>query len=173
MVMQFKWRRSNIMKKTGFEIPHLSGVAFIQALNRESPQQTNKTCKKKAHEIYTRVRIYSLLTNSSDSFTNLEFRIKEFVQRIFVMISFSTDKLRKKNSFGTIFFQLLHKLRELGKQIGANIWWIHYMRRKNLISKINWFFFRFVPIVYIWLKKLLQTVTTFLSRFNFQKIQFS
>ena len=104
MVMQFKWRRSNIMKKTGFGIPHLSGVAFIQALNRESPQQTNKTCKKKAHEIYTRVRIYSLLTNSSDSFTNLEFRIKEFVQRIFVMISFSTDKLRKKTLSEQFFF---------------------------------------------------------------------
>jgi hypothetical protein len=43
------------MKKTGFGIPHLSGVAFIQADNRPT-----KLAKKKAHEIYTRVRIYSL-----------------------------------------------------------------------------------------------------------------
>ena len=33
--------------------------------------------------------------NSSDSFTNLEFRIYEFVIQIFVMISFSTGKLTK------------------------------------------------------------------------------
>ena len=34
--------------------------------------------------------------NSSDSFTNLKFRIYEFFIQIFVMISFSTGKLRKK-----------------------------------------------------------------------------
>ena len=34
---------------------------------------------------------------SSDSFTNLQFRIYEKFQRIFIIISFSTGKLRTKN----------------------------------------------------------------------------
>ena len=33
-----------------------------------------------------------LLTNSSDSFTNLEFRIHQYFQRIFIKVSFSTVK---------------------------------------------------------------------------------
>ena len=41
-----------------------------------------------------------LITNSSDSFTNLEFRIYDFFLRILsIMISFSTGKLRIKTCF--------------------------------------------------------------------------
>ena len=39
---------------------------------------------------------YGLRCGSSDTFTNLELWIYEFFSRIFIMISFSTDKLRKK-----------------------------------------------------------------------------
>ena len=94
----------------------------------------------------------------------------------FVMITFSTDKLRKKlfwNNIGFLF-QLLHKLRKLVKQNGANIWWIRFWEEKNWYQKPIGVFLRFVPIVYIWLKKLIQIVTTFHnSRFMFQKIQFT
>ena len=50
---------------------------------------------------YVRHDIKSLITNSSDSLTNLEFRIYKFFKEIFDMISFSTGKLKKirgKNS---------------------------------------------------------------------------
>ena len=43
---------------------------------------------------------WTFITNSSDSFTNFEFRIFKFSWRIFIMISFSTGKLRK-NLFWT------------------------------------------------------------------------
>ena len=61
--------------------------------------------------------------NSSDSFTNLEFRIYEFIQQIFIMISLSTGKLRKKECFGPIrnlfsFFKF--QLLELRKNLGKN-----------------------------------------------------
>ena len=54
--------------------------------------------------------LVSLLgASSSDVFTNLEFRIYEFLkQYVFIIISFSTGKLKKKNMFCTykkfIFF---------------------------------------------------------------------
>ena len=46
-------------------------------------------------------QIFKFLTNSSDRFTNLEFRIYEIFWPIFVTISFLTVKLRKKNLFST------------------------------------------------------------------------
>ena len=51
-----------------------------------------------------------------------------------------TQKKLFWNNIGFLF-QLLHKLRKLVKQIGANIWWIPYVRRKKLISKTNCGFF--------------------------------
>ena len=62
------------MKKTGFGIPHLSGVAFIQAHNRPT-----KLAKRRPMKFIQGLEFTHYLTNSSDSFTNLEFRIKEFV----------------------------------------------------------------------------------------------
>ena len=47
-------------------------------------------------------QIFKFLTNSSDRFTNLEFRIYEIFWPIFVTISFLTVKLRKKNCFWPI-----------------------------------------------------------------------
>ena len=40
--------------------------------------------------------------SSSDNFTNLEFRIYQFLKLIFIMIYFPTGKQRKKNCFGPI-----------------------------------------------------------------------
>ena len=59
--------------------------------------------------------------NSSDSFTNLEFRIYEFIQQIFIMISLSTGKLRKKmfwtNQKFVFFFKFqLLELRKIGEK---------------------------------------------------------
>ena len=66
---------------------------------------------------------------SSDGFINLEFQICKSFKRIFVMISFSTGKLRKITGFGLIrsLFSFSNAQTEknswtkLGKQIGENI----------------------------------------------------
>ena len=79
-----------------------------------------------------RIRSQYARCGSSDTFTNLEFRIYEFFLRILIMISFSTGKLRK-----IMCFELIRSLfsfstaqteknlwNKIVKQICEIIWWI-------------------------------------------------
>ena len=87
------------MKKTGFGIPHLSGVAFIQADNR--PIQLAKRRPMKFIQ-------------------GLEFtHYKEIHQIVSPILNSESKNLF--NGYIGFLFQLLHKLRKLVKQIGANI----------------------------------------------------
>ena len=83
----------NIMKKNWFWNP-----SFVRCGIYSSTQQTNKTCKKKAHEIYTKVRIYSLLI-LSDSFTNHEFFDTIIVCRGYLVVHEGGSLQRLRNCF--------------------------------------------------------------------------
>ena len=73
------------------------------------------------------------ITNSPDSFASLEFRIHKIVLRIFIMISFSTGKRRKKYVFDQMEVCLLFQLLKLGKTRFV-VWWFDPM--SSLQSRI-------------------------------------
>ena len=65
----------------GNSIKKINTIVEIDHVTQQPKETCQRTCRG---------------PSSSDSFTNLEFRIYELFQRIFVMIYFSTGKLRKK-----------------------------------------------------------------------------
>ena len=85
------------------------------------------------------------VTNSSDVFTNLEFRIYEFFLPTFIMISISTGKLRKKNMVWTNkkFFFFFNGsnwekfVEKFVEQIGENIWWNRYFLYVHISNNGN------------------------------------
>ena len=81
-------------------------------------------------------------TNSSDSFTNLEFRIYEIYYDFLLNWQTEKNKLFWSNKKFVFFFNCTN-WEKLVKQIGENIWWIRYLlstrRRKiSLDSCVFW-----------------------------------
>ena len=74
------------------------------------------------------------VTNSSNGFTNLEFRIYEFFSWMFVMISSSTGKLRKNvvlTNKKLIFFFNYSNWVNFVEKISETNWW------KNLMNSLH------------------------------------
>ena len=74
---------------------------------------------------YVRHDTKSLITNSSDSFTNLEFRIHEFLLCFFFQLANCFGPITSSFSFWTTQTEK-NSWKKLVKQIGENIWWIRY-----------------------------------------------